>query len=343
MEKRGSWPLRNRDGWRRQVAGLAGHGAVAVGAWPLAAIPPPEADRVDRQQGPQNGLPARISDAGDIERFYQAVAASPPPPGPQTLEQRVQELDWQDVTPDVLESVSSLGKHARAPAVIARAIELGGWTREELNARAWHTGSGVVSHIEHIVLHALQRELGLTMRLRQIHGVYSLTEPTDAGGFGVTYRRANATKPAERELQAHLVDLSELERATERHMNLQDRLADVLRGRGIDPRSPGSGQPEFDLAFEHDGERFVVEVKSGDPVSPQQIRLGTGQILEYCHILRNTDADAPVHAVLLIEAEPPYPWSPLANAIGVRLLRADELEASLTALPRPSQRFASDL
>jgi hypothetical protein len=302
----------------------------ALGVRPLAAIPPLEADRVDRQQGPQNGLPAHITDAGDIDRLYQAVASSSPPPGPQTLEQRVQELDWQDVASDILESVGSLGKDARAPAVIVRAIELGGWTSEELNARAWHTGSGVVSHIEHIVRQALQRQLGLTMRLRQIHGVYSLTERIDVEGFGVAYRRANASKPAERELPEHLADLSGLDRATERHMNLQDRLADVLRGRGIEPRSPGSWQPEFDLAFEHDGERFVVEIKSGDPVSLQQVRLGTGQVLEYCHLLSN--ADAHVHPVLLIEAAPPYPWDALANAIEVQLLRADKLEESLTAL-----------
>ena len=116
-------------------------------------------------------------------------------------------------------------------------------------------------------------------------------------------------------------------------MNLQDRLADALRRRGVEPRSPGSWQPQFDVAFEHAGERFVVEVKSGHPVSAQQVRLGAGQLLEYRHLLRNTaTASQEVHAVLLVEAEPPHPWAALVGGLGIRLLRADQLEESLSAL-----------
>lgn len=304
----------------------------ALGVRPLAAIPPPEAERVEGQQGPQNGLPARISDPEIVERLYQAVAASPPPPGPQELEQRVQELEWQDVAPDVLEAVRILGKEARGPDVITRAIELGGWTQGEMDARAWHTGSGVIRHIERIVHQALEFELGLTKRLQRTHSVYSVTGPPSNAGFGVAYRRASDGKPAKREMPAHLVDLAELDRATERHMDLQDRLADAVRERGLEPRSPGSWQPQFDLALEHDGERFIVEVKSGDPVSTQQMRLGAGQVLEYRHLLRAA-GDAPdVHAVLLIEAEPPQPWDDLVATLGIKLLQADKLEESLTTL-----------
>jgi hypothetical protein len=114
-------------------------------------------------------------------------------------------------------------------------------------------------------------------------------------------------------------------------MDLQDRLADVLRRRGVDPRSPGSWQPQFDLAFEHAGRCFVVEVKSGDPVSAQQVRLGAGQVLEYRHLLRDTVSQE-VRAVVLIEGEPPPPWGAVAAAVGIQILRADRLEESLTAL-----------
>ena len=210
----------------------------ALGVRPLAAIPPPEAERVEGQQGPQNGLPAHVSDPEAVERLYEAVAASPPPPGPQTLEQRVQELEWQDVAPDVLEAVRSLGNQTRGPEVISRAIELGGWTQGELNARAWHTGSGVVRHIDRIMRQALEFELGLTKRLQRTHGVYSVTGHPAGAGFGVAYRRANDGKPAEREPPELLVDLAELDRATERHMDLQDRLADALRERDLEPPTP---------------------------------------------------------------------------------------------------------
>lgn len=47
------------------------------------------AERVEGQRGPQGGLPERVSDVDAQERLYQAVAGSPPSPGPQTLEQQV--------------------------------------------------------------------------------------------------------------------------------------------------------------------------------------------------------------------------------------------------------------
>ena len=181
------------DRWRSAVVGLyeavsAGAAKLpdspdpdrwpwAVGVRPLAAIPPPFAERVDGQTGPQGGLPARVSDPDARELLYRAVAASRPSPGPTTLEQRVQELEWLDVAPDVLEAVQSLGGEARAPKAVARAIELGEWNAEELAARAWYTGGGVDSHVEHVLNQALLFDQGATGSLQQVHGVYSLGRP----------------------------------------------------------------------------------------------------------------------------------------------------------------------
>jgi hypothetical protein len=109
--------------WRSAVVGLYEAGSAgadklphspdperwpwALGVRPLAAIPPRDADRVEKQHGPQSGLPAHVSDPEAVDRLYRAVAKSPPPPGPRTFEQRVQELEWQDVAPDVLRSVQA--------------------------------------------------------------------------------------------------------------------------------------------------------------------------------------------------------------------------------------------
>ncbi len=303
----------------------------ALGVRPLAAILPPEAERVEGQTGPQNGLPAHIPNEDTMALLYKAVADSPPPPGPEKLEQRVQELEWQDVVPDVLQAVASLGKSARGPEVVSRALELGGWSAEHLKARAWYTGSSVESHIELIVGRALQSVTGTKGLLDRTHGVYSLKDSTTASGFGVAYRSAANDPPNAEELPEHLVDLSNLDRATRRHMRLQDRLAKALRDRGIEPLSPGSRQPQFDLAFEHAGRRFVVEVKGGDPVSPQQLRLGAGQLLEYRYLLRDMKTEA-VQAVLLIESEPPDPWESVVEAVGIHLLQANKLEESLSAM-----------
>ena len=335
------------DRWRSAVVGLyeaVSAGAVrlpgspdperwpyALGVRPLAAITPQQATRVDGQRAPQSGLPERVSDSDARAQLYAAVAESPPPPNPRTLEQRVQEVEPQDVAADIVEAVHSLGREARRPAVILRALEIGGWNDRELAARAWYTGTGASSHIENVVGKALDRALDLTRDLERVHGVYSLTTTGPAVEFGVAYRRAGDGHSAKDELPAHLADLAELDRATKRHMELQDRLADALRARGVEPRSPGSWQSQFDLAFEHAGMWFVVEVKSGDPVTSQQVRLGTGQVLEYRHLLSDI-LPQEVHAVLLVEAEPPHPWAALAVALGIRFLRADQLEESLSAL-----------
>lgn len=304
----------------------------AVGIRPLAAVAPPLAERVDGLTGPQSGLPARIKDSSVREQLYRAVATSLSPPGPTNPEQRVQELEWFDVMPDVLEAIGSLGGKARAPEIVARAIELGEWSSDELGARAWYTGGGVDSHVEYVLNQALTLNQGTGGSVRQVHGVFSATANATGTRFGVPYRPAvDEHPPEEDELPLSLVDLSELDRATKRHMDLQDRLADALRGRGIEPRSPAAWQPKFDLAFEHGGRRFVVEVKSGDPVGVQQARLGAGQVLEYRHLLTEDDSTA-MEAVLLFEAGPPDPWAALTAEVGLKLLRADHLEESLATL-----------
>lgn len=302
----------------------------AVGVRPLAAIPPPLAEQVEGQRGPQGGLPEKITDPDAQEKLYRAVAASAPPPGPTTVEQRVQEVEWRDVVPDVLEAIEDLGGAAHAPEIVARAVELAEWDEEELSARAWYTAVGAASHVEHVLGQVLLLEQGETGAVRQVHGRYSVTGKVAGRGFGVAYRPAADGEPAQEKLPTQLLDLSELDRATRHHMILQDRLARMLRERGIEPRSPGPGQPEFDLAFEHEGKRFVVEIKTSDPVARQQIRLGVGQVLEYRHLLAGERVE--VEPVLLFEAEPPDPWKLIAERLGLRLLRADRMEQSLSAL-----------
>jgi hypothetical protein len=48
----------------------------AVGVRPLAAIPPPQAIRVEGQTGPQSGLPERIYDASAWPNLYAAVKSA---------------------------------------------------------------------------------------------------------------------------------------------------------------------------------------------------------------------------------------------------------------------------
>jgi hypothetical protein len=241
----------------------------------------------------------------------------------------VQELEWRDLVPDVLEAVRSLGGKARGPEIVTRAIELGEWNEEELKARAWYTGGGIDSHIEHILNQALLLEQGAKGRMDQIHGLYALAEGNPQ--FGAAYRPAVNEEPSEEELPPHVVDLAELDRATKRHMRLQDQLAEALRRRGIEPLSAATSEPKFDLAFEFGSNRYVVEVKGGNPPGSQQVRLGVGQVVEYRHLLAQGQP-VDVRPVVLLETGPSYPWPSLAKEIGLRFLVADRLEESMTAL-----------
>lgn len=296
----------------------------ALGVRPLAAILPPDAERIAGQKGPQSGLPERIHDRDAVDRLYAAVRASAPPPGPVTLEQRVQELEPRDVAEDVLDAVKLLGKDALRPAVIATALDLGDWNDEERSARAWYTGSGTTSHIQHI----LGKVLDYDQRLTRRHGSspYALV---DADRLGTSYRPAGRNGPATDDPRVHQLDMDALDRATRRHMEIQDAVAEALLAHGLAPRSPAAGEPQYDLAARGDDVTYLIEVKTGAPPTPQQARLGCGQVLEYAHRLGGA-----VRPVLCFEAPPPAPWPEISAALGISLLDASALDASVAALLR---------
>ena len=66
-------------------------------------------------------------------------------------------------------------------------------------------------------------------------------------------------------------------------------------------------------------------------MSTQQVRLGVGQVLEYCHALR--DDESSPQPVLLLEGEPPSPWPVLLHdELGIGVVRADGIVSSLDRL-----------
>jgi len=265
--------------------------------------------------------------------LYAAVVNSPPAPGPRNLEQRVQELEPEDVADDILLAIAELASGAKRPAVLRRAIEIGAWTDEELSARAWYTGSGTRSHIEQILGRALDREHVMTRRVTRSRGSSPFAlAPNIELPLGSPYRLSRDREAEIDEEYKHLVDIAALEKATVRHMVLQDRLADELRRHGVEPRSPNSLEPPYDLAFEHDGTIFVVEAKTGRPATSPQVRIGAGQVLEYRHRIatgRRIDV-ADVCPVLLLETPPPEPWDTLSGELGIAVVSADDLAGSLS-------------
>lgn len=176
------------DRWKSAVVGLyeaVSPGAVklpgspdenrwpyALGVRPIAAISPPVAVRVEGQRGPQSGLPEHVFDPDAHRHLYAAVRDSLPPPEPHTLEQRVQELQALDIEPDILQAIQELGRRARQPEIVSRALELGEWSPDELSARTWYTGMGPESHIENVTVNALRLAEGKG-RVAKTHGIYA--------------------------------------------------------------------------------------------------------------------------------------------------------------------------
>jgi hypothetical protein len=115
-----------------------------------------------------------------------------------------------------------------------------------------------------------------------------------------------------------VVDPEKVERGTRGHAITQNALASFLRVQGIDPRSHGQGEPEFDLAWENNETHYVAEVKSITTANEEkQLRLGLGQILRYRYVLQEV-VQAPVIAVLVAEREPTdASWRALCRELGV--------------------------
>lgn len=147
--------------------------------------------------------------------------------------------------------------------------------------------------------------------------------PTESGEtFGSPYRAQTGgvlADPAEM-----LRDWNALDESSRAHMQLQNALADYARSLGVEPRSPRSFDPAFDLAWEHDGTTVIIEVKSANEANHrQQARLGIGQVLEYAAVL-NDEVPGDYRPVLLLGQSPTDLDYLLATTSGVVVIGPDQ-------------------
>ena len=137
-------------------------------------------------------------------------------------------------------------------------------------------------------------------------------------GLGAPYR------PANEELAVGVrdpfeVDPALVERALRGHARTQNMLASYVVAIGGVPLSPVVGGPNYDIAWEQDGNIWVAEVKSCTPANMEnQLRLGLGQILRYRSVLAHR-LSKPVQAMLAVEREPDASWKSLCAELGVEL------------------------
>jgi hypothetical protein len=136
---------------------------------------------------------------------------------------------------------------------------------------------------------------------------------------------------------ASVAERAEVERRTRGHVATENGLAEFLRAQGIEPRSPAAGEPDFDLAWEHDGVTYVAEVKSiTDADEERQLQLGLGRVLRHRQAL--SAGGGRVVAVLVPERRPTDPsWAVLCEELGVVLMASGPFDLVL-ALARDRGR-----
>lgn len=121
------------------------------------------------------------------------------------------------------------------------------------------------------------------------------------------------------------VDPDLKDRGTEAHKNIQNELAEAVRSAGLEPRSPASDDPQFDVAWRQGASAYVIEVKSMTAENEErQLRLGLGQVLRYASLLKWSGVET-VQPILAVERSPTdASWEALCEEHGVILTWPDQ-------------------
>jgi hypothetical protein len=271
---------------------------------------------------------------------------------------RSEELSQTRFIPLIVDAMVDLGGTPSRPEVIARAIELGRFSPEELAVPS-HTkqdrekGRGAVAgRLRYAIWQArtngvlLAGDTGgqqvLTEKGRAMIGAPTGYPELDArrlppaGGSPADWvsatlrpcvppRRDSADVRSLRDAlpRSGVYDMDLLDRRTVEHHTLQAAAERWVIALGWQTRlSPeGSGIPA-DLIAERDGRWVAIEVKTLDEDKPalarQQLRRGLGQVLDYRERLREGNPDT--EGVIVVSADPGDPlWTRIASACGVGL------------------------
>jgi hypothetical protein len=104
------------------------------------------------------------------------------------------------------------------------------------------------------------------------------------------------------------------------HRHLQNKLSDLAREAGYEPRRPTPTNPSFDIGWTTPEGVVVVEVKSCTKANEvQQLRLGIGQVLDYEDVLLSSGVA--VQPVLYLERAPKDSrWVSLAERHNIWLI-----------------------
>lgn len=126
------------------------------------------------------------------------------------------------------------------------------------------------------------------------------------------------------------VDPNEVDRGLRGHAVTQNALASYVKTLGYQPLRPALGDPDFDLAWEVDGEIWVAEVKSMTAANAtKQLRLALGQVLDYAD--RVASSGRKPRPVIATEGQPEPRWIELCLRHGVVLVSVGRFDSLAVA------------
>ena len=124
------------------------------------------------------------------------------------------------------------------------------------------------------------------------------TEVNTESKLGKVYEFVDENLKGIEAIEPFTVDENLLDKSTTEHGITQNGVARWLQLHGIDPLSPNTDDPQFDIAWSCKGRLFVAEIKSiNDSNEMHQFRLGLGQVLDYA-------ASLSAVPILILSAQP---------------------------------------
>lgn len=211
---------------------------------------------------------------------------------------------------------TSVSKPALAQAIVE--LTGGSWDAQFDSRRTPSGGGSTIS------------ALGLVAVLKSVHRLVGGGGPMPLRGgaqpLGAAYRAADE-HPTIAPRDPFETDPDAVDRASAAHAQTQNALGDWARGRGLVPRSPGTGDPQFDIGWESAGEFVVVEVKSLLGAREDgQIRLGIGQVFDYRRLI-GAQTGGPCRAAVAVSRQPRSSrWRPLCEELELHLVWPGEFE-----------------
>jgi len=224
---------------------------------------------------------------------------------------------------------AGLNAHIRDHVKTGKALRLFEGTRGEVR----YAGEFVLDGVTPYHTYTVHKADGAAVQMIKFHLVRversSLVVVTDTP-VGIPYHHADEDVRLE-PVFAEPADPELVERNLATHRRLQNHLAEAVRRAGLEPLSPCSIDPDFDLAWYVPGGSLVIcEVKSLTEVNEtRKLRTGVGQLLDYLDqfLLRNLDTQG----VLWVEREPSLPrWADLCRRVGIQLAWPGQEQLVLT-------------